>query len=77
MERRTKISHPDGRELFHLADRIAKAENPQRWFDGNKEVESGELPKAEQEAVKKALTKAMEEKLEGGAIRDWVNRNNI
>lgn len=72
-ERRVKISHPDGKELFELADKIAKATNPQRWFDGQKEVKSGELPKAEQKAIKEAMKGAMEEELEGGIFKDFLN----
>lgn len=44
-ERRTLISDAEGKDLFDLADKIAKVKNPQRWFDlqgeeVNEEVET-------------------------------------
>lgn len=78
-ERRTKFrGHPDGQKLFHLADAIAKAENPQRWFDGVQEAENTNLHnQPEWRADKQRLKDEMEKELEGGIFRDFINgRNN-
>lgn len=72
-ERRVKYrGHPEGQELFGLADSIAKAENPQRWFDGAKAQEEGITSTPEWEADKMLLKGEMTDRLKGGIFRDFV-----
>lgn len=70
--RRIDRNHPDFEELFGLADRIAQAKNPQRWFDGAKEVEDGTTESLEYKANQILLEGEMDDRLEGGIIRDFV-----
>lgn len=76
-ERRVMVSHKDGRELFDLADAIAKAENPQLFFDGQKAVEDGTTRQPEWRADKQQLKDTMESRLEGGVMRDFISELSI
>lgn len=73
MERKTKISDPDGKKLFKFADDIAKIANPQRWFDGANE----EVPEVERKSALFLAKDKMGGLLEGGLVRDFVNKLKI
>lgn len=71
-ERRLKLSHPDGQELFDLATRIAQGKNPQIFFDGQKEIDDGTTGTPEYKANQILLRDEMQGKLEGGIWRDTI-----
>ena len=70
--RRVDRNHPDFEELFDLAERIAQAKNPQRWFDGQKAIDDGTTSNLEYKADQILLEGEMQDRLEGGVIRDFV-----
>lgn len=72
MERRITRSHPDYGELFGLANRIAQAKNPQRFFDGVKALHDGLPFQVEWAADVVSLEAEMTAQLEGGLFRDYV-----
>jgi len=76
-ERRINKSHPDYEELNGLADRIAQAKNPQRWFDGAKDQEEGVTQTPEYQAGIQTLHDEMNKRLEGGIFRDHIENFSI
>jgi hypothetical protein len=76
-ERRVGKTDKDFNELFGLADRIAQAKNPARWFDGAKAQEEGETSSVEWKANVQVLHDEMDKRLEGGIFRDAVEDLNI
>lgn len=71
-ERKVNKSTPDGEELFGLANRIAQAKNPQRFFDGAKDQEEGVDTTVEWKAGLQTLHDEMNARLEGGLFRDHI-----
>lgn len=71
-ERRVGKSHKDFDKLFGLANRIAQAKNPQRFFDGSKDQEEGLTSQVEWQAGLQQLEDTMTEELQGGIFRDAV-----
>jgi hypothetical protein len=71
-ERRVGKTDKDFNELFGLANRIAQAKNPQRFFDGAKDQEEGLTSQVEWNAGIQTLHDEMDKRLEGGVMRDFV-----
>jgi len=71
-ERRVAKSHPDFEELFGLANRIAQATNPGRFFDGAADQSEGLTSTVEWKAGVQVLHDEMDKRLEGGVFRDHV-----
>jgi hypothetical protein len=76
-ERRVDKNSKDFKELFGLADRIAQAKNPQRWFDGVTAQEEGLDTTPEWKSGLQTLHDEMDKRLEGGIFRDAVEDLNI
>lgn len=71
-ERRVAKSHPDFEELFGLANRIAQATNPGRFFDGAADQSEGLTSTVEWKANIQDLEDTMTEELQGGLMRDFI-----
>jgi hypothetical protein len=67
-ERRVARSHPDFGRLFGLAEEIAVAVSPQRWF--NYREDTGDSP--ERLAAIEIKKDEMKDELDGGLFRDYL-----
>lgn len=69
-ERRVARSHPDFHRLFGLAEEIAIAVSPQRWFNYREYTAAS----PERMAAIEMKKYEMADELDGGLFRDFLDR---